>query len=167
MLHHRSTFIIGLQQLDVSCSCCNVYRKHDLNPEMGLILGQNQMHCQVKMVSRHSPACGTSCGCCECGVFIRADRKSQVKQSLGFCTAYFWPSLACESAEQKPKHCQIWGFPSALVFIVSQSGQWLTPIFSLRHYNIESSVARAAPGIIFSRWNFRGCRISKKAPREG
>ena len=35
----------------------------------------------------------------------RADRKSQVSQCLGFCTADFWSSLAYESAEQKPKHC--------------------------------------------------------------
>ena len=32
----------------------------------------------------------------------RADRKSQVRQCLGFCTADFLSSLANESAEQKP-----------------------------------------------------------------
>ena len=40
----------------------------------------------------------------------RADRKSQVRQSLGFCAADFWSSLAYESAEQKPKHCLTPGF---------------------------------------------------------
>ena len=35
----------------------------------------------------------------------RADRKSQVRQYLGFCTAYFLSLLAYESPEQKPKHC--------------------------------------------------------------
>ena len=35
----------------------------------------------------------------------RGDRKSQIKQCLGFCTADFWSSLTYESAEQKPKHC--------------------------------------------------------------
>jgi len=34
----------------------------------------------------------------------RADRKYQVRQYLGFCTADFWSLLAYESAEQKPKH---------------------------------------------------------------
>ena len=38
-------------------------------------------------------------------VKCRADRKSQVRQCLSFCTADFWPALAYESAEQKPKHC--------------------------------------------------------------
>ena len=32
----------------------------------------------------------------------RADRKSKVRQCLGFSTANFWSSLAYESAEQKP-----------------------------------------------------------------
>ena len=40
----------------------------------------------------------------------RADRKSQVRQCLGFCTAAIWSSLAYESAEQKPKHCLTPGF---------------------------------------------------------
>ena len=40
-----------------------------------------------------------------CSQIIRADRKSQVRQCLGFYTADFWSSLAYESAEQKPKHC--------------------------------------------------------------
>ena len=31
-------------------------------------------------------------------------------QCLGFCTADVWPSLAYESAEQKPKHCLTPGF---------------------------------------------------------
>ena len=35
----------------------------------------------------------------------RTDRKSQVKQCLGFSTADFLSSLAYESAEQKPEHC--------------------------------------------------------------
>ena len=39
------------------------------------------------------------------GIMTRADRKSQVRQCLDFCTADFQSSLACESAEQKPKHC--------------------------------------------------------------
>ena len=37
----------------------------------------------------------------------RPDRKSQVVQCFGFCTADFWSLLAYESAEQKPKHCLI------------------------------------------------------------
>ena len=37
------------------------------------------------------------------GERTRADRESQVRQCLGCCTAYFWSSLAYESAEQKPK----------------------------------------------------------------
>ena len=40
----------------------------------------------------------------------RAERKSQVRQCLVFCTADFWFSLAYESAEQKPKHCLTPGF---------------------------------------------------------
>ena len=35
----------------------------------------------------------------------RTDRKSQVKQCLGFSTADFLSSLTYESAEQKPEHC--------------------------------------------------------------
>ena len=38
-------------------------------------------------------------------VMIRADRKSQVGQGLGFCRADFLSSLAYESTEQKPQHC--------------------------------------------------------------
>ena len=34
----------------------------------------------------------------------RADRKSQVRQCSGFCTADFLSSLAYQSAEQNPKH---------------------------------------------------------------
>ena len=33
----------------------------------------------------------------------RSDRKSQVRQCLGFCTADIWTLLAFESAKQKPK----------------------------------------------------------------
>ena len=39
------------------------------------------------------------------GKITAADRKSQVRHCLGFCTADFLSSLAYESAEQKPKHC--------------------------------------------------------------
>ena len=38
-------------------------------------------------------------------MMVVADRKSQVWQCLGFCTADFWSSLASESAAQKPKYC--------------------------------------------------------------
>ena len=48
---------------------------------------------------------------------IRADRKSQVRQCLGLCTADFWSSFAYESAEEKPKHCLTWDFLSALRMI--------------------------------------------------
>ena len=36
-------------------------------------------------------------------LLLRADRKSQVRQCLSFCTADFWSLLAYKSAEQ-PKH---------------------------------------------------------------
>ena len=36
-------------------------------------------------------------------LLIRADKKSQVRQYLGFCTTDFWSSLAYESSEQKAK----------------------------------------------------------------
>ena len=35
----------------------------------------------------------------------RADKKSQVRQCLGFCTADIWSSFAYKSAEQKSNHC--------------------------------------------------------------
>ena len=44
----------------------------------------------------------------------RADRKSQVRQCFGFCTADLLSSLAYESDVQKPKYCPTWNFPSAL-----------------------------------------------------
>ena len=47
-------------------------------------------------------------------VVTRADRKSQVRQHLRFCTADYWALLAYESAKQKPKHCLTWDFLSAL-----------------------------------------------------
>ena len=47
----------------------------------------------------------------------KADRTSQVRQCLGFCTADFLSLLAYESAEQKPKHCLTWDFLSALLII--------------------------------------------------
>ena len=34
----------------------------------------------------------------------RTDRKSQVRQCLGFCTADLWPPLVYELAEQIPKY---------------------------------------------------------------
>ena len=40
-----------------------------------------------------------------CTVMKIADRKSQVRQCLGVCTADFVCLLAYDSAEQKPKHC--------------------------------------------------------------
>ena len=43
----------------------------------------------------------------------RADRKSQVRQCLCFCTADFCISFAYKSAEQKRKHCLTWDFLSA------------------------------------------------------
>ena len=58
------------------------------------------------------------------GLWIRTDRESQVRQSLGFCTADFWPALAYESAE--PKYCLTWDFLSALVRIKSFSKTRLT-----------------------------------------
>ena len=48
-------------------------------------------------------------------VLTRADRKSQVMQCLGFCTANFWSLLAYESAVQNPKHCLTCDFHLALV----------------------------------------------------
>ena len=45
----------------------------------------------------------------------RADRKSQVRQCLGLCTADFMSLFAYESAVQKPKHCRTWDFLSALL----------------------------------------------------
>ena len=41
-------------------------------------------------------------------LMARGSEKSQVRQCLDFCTAYFQSSLACESAGQKPKHCLTW-----------------------------------------------------------
>ena len=38
----------------------------------------------------------------------RADRKSQVRKCLGFCTSKFLSSLAYESAKQKQKHYLTW-----------------------------------------------------------
>ena len=57
-------------------------------------------------------------------LFTRADRKSQVSQFLGFCTADFWPSYANESAEQKPKHFLTWDFISALLFTQEGERPW-------------------------------------------
>ena len=48
-------------------------------------------------------------------IISRADRKSQVRQCLGFCTSDLWSSSAYESAEQKPKHFITWDFLSALI----------------------------------------------------
>ena len=63
---------------------------------------------------------------------IRADKKSQVRQYLGFGTADFWSSLAYESAEQKPKHCLTWDFLSALLMMLHFAlPDWLTLASSL------------------------------------
>ena len=51
-------------------------------------------------------------------IISRADRKSQVRQCLGFCIAELWSPLAYESAEQKLKHCLTWDFLSALILTV-------------------------------------------------
>ena len=48
--------------------------------------------------------------------FTRADRKSQVRQYLNFCTTDFWSSVAYASAEHKPKHCLTRDFLSDLAF---------------------------------------------------
>ena len=52
-------------------------------------------------------------------IISRADRKSQVRQCLGFCTAELWSRLAYESAEQNLKHCLTWDFLSALILTLS------------------------------------------------
>ena len=61
----------------------------------------------------------------------RADRKSQVRQCLGFCTPDFWSLFAYESAEEKPKHCLTWDFLSALLmsYLVSSvfGAEWRRP----------------------------------------
>ena len=49
-----------------------------------------------------------------CKAINRVDRKSQVRQCLGFCAADIWSLLAYESAEQKPKHFLTWDLLSAL-----------------------------------------------------
>ena len=65
------------------------------------------------------------------GVMSRADRKSQVRQCLDFCTPDFWSLFAYESAEEKPKHCLTWDFLSALLMsylVSSVSGaEWRRP----------------------------------------
>jgi len=48
-------------------------------------------------------------------LMARGSEKSQVRQCLDFCTAYFQSSLACESAGQKPKHCLTWDFSQPLL----------------------------------------------------
>ena len=57
----------------------------------------------------------------------RADRKSQVRLCLGFCTADFLSLLAYVSAKQKPTHCLAWDFPSALYIHVETTHFWTFP----------------------------------------
>ena len=50
-------------------------------------------------------------------VIFRAERKSQIRQCMGFCKADILSSMANESAEQKPKPCLAWDFLSALAIL--------------------------------------------------
>ena len=58
----------------------------------------------------------------------RADMKSQ----MGFCTTDFLFSLAYESAEQKPKHCLTWGFPSGLFMNYIRHGAYQMPLQQIK-----------------------------------
>ena len=49
------------------------------------------------------------------GVVTRAERNSQVRQCLGFCSADSLANKHKKSAVQKPKHCPTCDFLSALV----------------------------------------------------
>ena len=69
-------------------------------------------------------------GLCEIAKSFEADRKSQARQCLGFFTAYFWSSLAYESAEQKPKHCLTPRFLMPTFWPVAQFPVgWFSPYF--------------------------------------
>ena len=70
----------------------NLKRKEGKRPAILIGLRDNENDSGVIKVGQRS-------------LLIRADRKSQVRQCLGFCTTDFWYSLAYESAEQKPKQC--------------------------------------------------------------
>ena len=66
----------------------------------------------TRFAESESECCGPHklIDCCRGRPRCRADRKSQVRKYLGFCTADFLSALAYESAKQKPKHCLIGDF---------------------------------------------------------
>ena len=68
--------------------------------------------------------------CVFVGHMTRGDRKSQVRPCFCFCTADFLSLLAYESAEQKPKCCLTWDFPSALLmtFVVKKLYVYVTKL---------------------------------------
>ena len=50
----------------------------------------------------------------------KADWKSQIRLSCGFCSAEFWSSLAYEAGEHKPQHCLTRDFISDLLMALPQ-----------------------------------------------
>ena len=56
-------------------------------------------------------------------VITRADRKSQVRQCLGFYTADSWTKKDQKSAVLKPKYCPAWDFLPALVSVFTAAGE--------------------------------------------